>query len=138
MAPKSPTHEVTHRKDWQVHLYIAESLQQKLNSTNCSVRDGARQAVCIAFRKACKKKFPSFGIAFIEWHELVLRPLYVSAPQPPSYRSAPVARTPAVNGAVDDEAGREPECDDCPSCDIGYHERCRQPGGCPNASAWLR
>jgi hypothetical protein len=116
-----PTHRVTHKDGWEAHIYIALSLQQKLASSNPAVRKGARDSVCIAFREACKSIYGGSwkrGYDRIEWHEIRLCPNTEQLAQQHSERDE------------DDDA----ECDDCTSCEIGYHERCRQPGGCPNAA----
>ncbi len=119
---KAPTHHVEHVFGWKADIYIAPSLLAKLQSRDADIREGARDSVCIRLRTACKHKFPEFDMARVEWGHLKLTPLHTSS----TPKSVPLASQPSDNR----------ECDDCPSCDQGYHERCRQAGGCPLAHFW--
>lgn len=99
-----PTHRVKHVDGYEAHIYIARSLFNKLHDRDPETRNRARSSVAIRTRKAFEAKYNDWNYnRFIQWDQIVLT-------------------------ALDSETTNKVECDDCPSCDIGYHERCRN--GC--------
>lgn len=103
---QKPTHRVKHVSGYDAHIYIADSLLEQLNSRDQEARNRARSSVAIRTRKAFEAKYRDWRYnQRIEWDDLIITPL-----QQISNKKAEV------------------ECDDCPSCDIGYHERCKN--GC--------
>jgi len=127
----TPTHLITHSKGWEAHIYIAESLQDQLESSSSYQRENAQHSVSIAFREACKKKFPSFGLQYVEFADLRLTPLHTE-PEPGDdlvWTGREWLPT-SVFGDVPDED--DDGCDECPRCEEGYHEQCRN-RNCPQA-----
>jgi hypothetical protein len=114
-----PTHRITHRRrDLSVEVVIPESVQQQLHAHDEDERRRARDSICIRFRKTCEQHYPIQSVpTYIEWSSLDIEQLGISQDS---------LRHPG-RSVVDGE-----ECDDCPSCDIGHHERCRS-GYCPQA-----
>lgn len=106
----TPTHHVRHTDGTAVDIYIAVSLEQRLQSTSFITIRGARDSVCINFRAACTKKFGSGWAArhrYIEWNMLHIAKLAPSFAQP-------------------DE---DTECtcpDSCVMCDNNDHTYCRR------------
>ena len=123
-----PNYEVVYRgrTDYVVHLYIAASLVEKLNSGSPMTRKGARTSVCVRFREAYKQKYGR-NPGFVEWGRLSLTP-WRPAPRPVSTQPPVKRRTPVV------PLGDEDACDDCPSCQEGNHQRCRN--ACAIAASW--
>lgn len=123
-----PTHHVTHRRNgWSVNIYIADSLQQKLQSLDALERGNAKKAVAMAFRKACESKYANFNMTYVEFGSLEIEPLRTNDPDPAGGQvwTGERWRMPTVTGDI------EAECcdnDNCVVCDLGHHERCRN--GC--------
>jgi hypothetical protein len=116
LAPM-PTHRITHKDGSEADIYIASTLQQQLDSQFLDARKRAQSSICINFREACSNQYDAAWARehkFIDWNDLEIQPL-VSLTQ--QYQES-------------DDSG---DCDECPSCEIGYHERCRQSNGCPVA-----
>jgi hypothetical protein len=119
VPPKAPTHKIKHYQLGEANIYIAPSLQTRLNSHIRAIRDGARDSVCIRFRKACRAKAGDDwnwveGQPFLNWYDLAITEL----PAPvPSAVTAP----PKMEGTCCDD-------DNCVVCDIGNHSFCRK--GC--------
>jgi hypothetical protein len=124
LVQKTPTHHVKHHLGWEANIYIAPSLEQQLKSSDSDTRDNARSSVCIRFLKACRKKFNGWpGFYAVYWHEIKVTKLV----------PAPVPAAKSVVAATTEDS--DDECDDCPMCDTGYHDRCRS-GNCPVARRW--
>lgn len=113
MAPL-PTHHVKHVNNWEVEMHISPALIEKLASRNVEIRDNARLAICVQFRKACEAKYSKkWRGDWIAWPELKITPLPATTPQQPSQtQQQHLISVPA-------SAGGNPEC------------RCDQPGRCP-------
>lgn len=120
MAPL-PTHHAKHFQGWRADIYIADTLLYQLNHGTPAERKRAQDSLCIRFRKAC---IANYGDSWARGHN------YVNWVD---FRIVAIETQPASR-IDDDDDDDDGECDDCPSCDIGYHERCRQPSGCPNAA----
>lgn len=115
--PLPPTHRITHTDGSEVDIYIASTLQRQLESSMLSSMQSARDSVCINFRHAGIAKFGErWGRShkYVEWKQLTVTAQDFSS-------------------SYDDDDEGEDVCDECPSCDTGYHERCSRRGGCPNA-----
>lgn len=119
MAPR-PTHHAVHFQRWEADIYISDSLLDQLNHGSPAERKRARDSLSVKFRKACITKY---GNSFPRDHRYV---------QWESFRLVEIDTQPPQSANDRDDA--DAECDDCSQCDIGYHERCRQPSGCPNAA----
>jgi len=132
---KTPTHSAQHKSGWQANIYIADSLQAQLQSSNTAERQRAEMSVCKRFRAACGHKFPKFNLARVEWNDITLSPLHVAAPRVPTTMPAPTKSTPAPIVLAKAEDTRE--CDDCFNCEqLNDHHHCSSSGGCPLAVAW--
>ena len=99
------THAVRHKNGYEVAIYIAPSHIDKLHSHDTAVRSGAQRAICLRFREECTRQYPGVKLNWVSWGDIEVTELHHAIHVP---RSA------------DDLQ----ECDDCPSCDIGHHERC--------------
>lgn len=123
---QDPTHRVTHVDGWVAAIYIADSLQQKLESHNVLVRKGARDSVSIRFREACRANHRRFNLVFIDWRDLRVEKLQMAAMATfVGHPSELPSHMPTVEDDILDPMFNGNPCDDCPSCDQGYHERCR-------------
>jgi hypothetical protein len=113
-------------------IYIADSLQRKLESRDSLVQLGARDSVCIRFREACRILHPKFGKTRVEWHELRFEKIQVAAMA--TFVGHPSERPnhlPTTDDDILDPRFGVRECDDCKVCDNGNHEWC--PNDCPQA-----
>lgn len=127
MVQFEPTHSVKHVNGWEVNLSIAPTHQAQLKSRDAAELRSARDSICIRFKKACQKKYPSFrSDQRIEWGQLTLTPLppmvdrtvYPRVDSPKGTASTPV---PDVDRHCCDD-------DNCRVCDDGNHQWCRK--GC--------
>lgn len=117
------THHVSHPKlPHGADLYLAPTLMQKVNAVSPQVQAGAMSSVAIRLREEHKRN-GGRDPGFLTAEDVRIEELGYDTP---GYGEELVPMGPG--GTV-----LERECDDCNSCDIGYHERCRQNGGCPQA-----
>lgn len=119
MVYKRPTHQVKHLNGFTVNIYIHPNILSRLGSRDDKLRQAAKDAICIAFRKAAVSKYHSrwTGGNWVQWSQIEVKPLESDYDEP----------------MRDDRI-----CDDCAMCDLGHHERCRQRDGCPNAYSYRR
>lgn len=120
MASRKPTHRVRHKNGWEVEIYIATTLWQRLLSRNEEVRQRARTSVAIRVRTALGKKFPRFPVgAWLEWGDfslVVIEPMVAFAHSP----EQPLAEQPAAEKHCCSYFHEEA----CTNCDIGNHGFC--------------
>lgn len=108
-------YDVKHKDGYKVRLRVDPKIDKNLKDRDYVTRNIARDAICLQFRKACQKKYPGWNYGrHVQWHEILVTP--VANKPKPEYR--------------DDDPR---ECDECPSCEQGFHERCRSDEGCPQA-----
>jgi hypothetical protein len=128
LAP-TPTHHVTHVNGFTANIYIAQSVLNKLNSSNFTERKGARDHVCITFLRACDAKYGdrwSRNHRYVRWEQISHAPLASSAPP------ARPARTVSAPTRLTTHTYVSCTCpDSCVQCDIGNHHQCRN---CPRVA----
>lgn len=73
MSSKEPTHRVTHAtRGKDAFIYIAPSLQQKLESPHPAIRRGAESSVAINFREAYRQRHGVAPGRYVEFADLRL------------------------------------------------------------------
>lgn len=127
MVQKIPTHHVRHVGGYEVAIDISSVLFNRLHSHAYLVRTDARSIVCQRAMDAINDKYSTHlefkSLSKVEWCQITVTKL---VPPP-----IPAAASVVAKAAEDSDD----ECDDCPMCDTGYHERCRS-GNCPVTRRW--
>lgn len=123
MVANLPNYRAVYRgaESHAVEIYIAESLEEKLESNSFTVRNGAMKSVCIRFGYAYEAKYGRHP-GFVEARSLVITRLLPKTAVT-TMSASPATRT--AKPAVAHCCGM----DSCVPCDLGYHSaQCRN--GC--------
>ena len=123
-----PNCEVIFKGGFTVHVYVSPDQLQRAsrgrgNSHNEELIDMHRMRSGIAahIAGALRKKYPDMPHRYVNWADLKIRAMPTDHP----------AASMPVTVPVTVPRSAEVECDDCTSCDLGYHERCSN--SCPLA-----
>lgn len=112
-----PNFIVKHIDGYVTKIFISPTVLANINSADDDLRNNARNHICVKVRKSFYNKYPQFPNQRIEWIKISMIPIDDSNNKPTSTK-------------------KFVECDDCPSCDQGYHDRCTK--GCSLGIPWNR
>lgn len=97
-----PNYHIKHVDGYDIDIHITPTVIANLNGRDPNRRENAINHICVKVRKSFIAKFRQFPNRRVEWNQI-------------SMTAIPETSVPN---------NKEVECDDCVSCDLGYHERC--------------
>ena len=123
MPHTEPTHTITHRRSGTTaHVPLGERVGALLEA-ELPLAAGDKNYVAMAFKNTPPRTGPDLSDEYVNFGALEIQPIR----RGPEYGEEPVLMGPG--GVVLSDG-----CDECPSCEQGYHDRCKQ--NCPIASRW--
>lgn len=107
-----PNYRIKHFNGWTVDIFVSDTVVANLQSKDIIIRERAQSHICVKSRKIFVVKYPQFPNRRIDWTHISMSKI----------------------DNTSDAPHKEVECDDCPSCEQGYHERCTK--GCTQGARW--